>query len=377
MLNIGFKEEVEKILEYTPDNKKTLLFSATMPREILAIAKKYMGDYETVKIESKTTISDRITQMYYEVAPRNKFEALSRVIDMTDDFYGIVFCKTKMDTDEVAAGLIARGLKAEGIHGDIEQKHREKILGRFKAGKSKVLVATDVAARGIDVDNLSHVVNYSLPDNAEIYTHRIGRTARAGKTGTAISFVSKMDTRKLFAIERLLKQKIARHQVPDVKDVVVIQKKRLIERIGESIDAGGLEKFLELATELSAEKDMIQVLAAVLKDAYEKRFDESSYNSIQERGPSISPTGEQRIFIARGKIDGMTPGSLIQFIESDVGMRLGDVGKIDILEKFSYMNLQSEVAAAVLDFYKAQNSSRPLVVEAKGRDGGGSGFSGG
>jgi len=382
MLNIWFKEEVEKILEYTPENKKTLLFSATMPREILAIAKKYMGDYETVKIESKTTISDRITQMYYEVAPRNKFEALSRVIDMTDNFYGIVFCKTKMDTDEVAAGLIARGLKAEWIHGDIEQKHREKILGRFKAGKSKVLVATDVAARGIDVDNLTHVVNYSLPDNAEIYTHRIGRTARAGKTGTAISFVSKMDTRKLFAIERLLKQKIKKEQVPDVKDVVTIQKKRLAERITENITTWGLEKFIELARELVPVPDesgtgTLDVLAAVLKDAYEKRFDESSYSSIQERGPSISPTWEQRIFIARGKIDGMTPGSLIQFIESDVGMRLGDVWKIDILEKFSYMNLQSEVAAAVLDFYKAQNSSRPLVVEAKGRDGGGSGFSGG
>jgi len=235
MLNIGFREEIEEIMNHTPENKKTLLFSATMPREILTIAKRHMGDYETVKIESKTTISDRITQMYYEVSPRNKFEALSRVIDMTDDFYGIVFCKTKMDTDEVAAGLIGRGLKAEGIHGDIEQKHREKILGRFKQGKTKVLVATDVAARGIDVNELTHVVNYSLPDNAEVYTHRIGRTARAGKTGTAISFVSRSDSRKLFGIERLLKQKIGKQQIPNAKQVVDIQKKRLIERLTESI----------------------------------------------------------------------------------------------------------------------------------------------
>lgn len=382
MLNIGFKEEVEKILEYTPENKKTLLFSATMPREILLIAKKYMGDYETVKIESKTTISDRITQVYYEVAPRNKFEALSRVIDMTDDFYGIVFCKTKMDTDEVAAWLIARGLKAEGIHGDIEQKHREKILARFKAGKSKILVATDVAARGIDVEDLTHVVNYSLPDNAEVYTHRIGRTARAGKTGTAISFVARMDTRKLFGIERLLKQKIQKWTIPNAKEVVEIQKKRFIERIQSDIENGGLEKFEALARELVSISDesgnaTLQVLAAVLKDAYSKRFDESSYSIIQEKGPSISPTGEQRIFIAKGKLDGMTPGSLIQFIENDVGIRLWDVGKIDILEKFSYMNLQAEVASAVLDYYKAENSRRPLIVEAKGRDGGGSGYSGG
>lgn len=367
MLNIGFREEIEEIMQHTPENKKTLLFSATMPREILTIAKKYMGDYETVKIESKTTISDRITQMYYEVSPRNKFEALSRVIDMTDDFYGIVFCKTKMDTDEVAAGLISRGLKAEGIHGDIEQKHREKILGRFKQGRSKILVATDVAARGIDVDNLSHVVNYSLPDNAETYTHRIGRTARAGKTGTAISFVSRSDIRKLFAIERLLKQKIDKAQVPSVQDVVSIQKTRLIERLNESLSEGWLEKFESLANELLEGREATDILAAVLKDAYEKRFDESSYTSISEKWPMISPTGEQRLFIAKGKNDGMAPGTLIRFIEDEVGIRLGDVGKIDILEKFSYMNVQSEVAAVVLDYYKVKNRRKPLVVQAKGR----------
>ena len=371
MLNIGFREEIEEIMNYTPEHKKTLLFSATMPREILTIAKRHMGDYETVKIESKTTISDRITQMYYEVSPRNKFEALSRVIDMTDDFYGIVFCKTKMDTDEVAAGLLGRGLKAEGIHGDIEQKHREKILGRFKQGKTKILVATDVAARGIDVNELTHVVNYSLPDNAEVYTHRIGRTARAGRTGTAISFVSRMDSRKLFGIERLLKQKIRKEQIPNAKQVVDIQKKRLIERLHESITEGGLEKFETLATELIWEGDPKTVLTAVLKDAYAKRFDEQSYNIISERGAVISPTGEQRIFIAKGKIDGMNPGSLIKFIEAEVGIHLGDVGKIDVLEKFSYMNIKSEIAETILAFYKAKDPRRPLIVQAKTRDGGG------
>lgn len=377
MLNIGFREEIEEIMNHTPENKKTLLFSATMPREILTIAKRHMGDYETVKIESKTTISDRITQLYYEISPRNKFEALSRVIDMTDDFYGIVFCKTKMDTDEVAAGLMARGLKAEGIHGDIDQKHREKILARFKEGKSKILVATDVAARGIDVDNLTHVVNYSLPDNAETYTHRIGRTARAGRTGTAISFVSRMDTRKLFAIERLLKQKMDKQQVPNAKQVVDIQKKRLAERLAESIAEGGLEKFETLAGEIIADRDAKTVLAAVLKDAYEKRFDESSYNVIAEKQRN-APTGEQRLFIAKGKIDGMNPGSLIKFIENEVDIRLGDVGKIDVLEKFSYMNVKSEEAQVVLDYFKVQNRRKPLVVQAKGRgESGGWGFSGG
>ena len=378
MLNIGFREEIEEIMQHTPENKKTLLFSATMPREILSIAQKYMGDYETVKIESKTTISERITQLYYEVSPRNKFEALCRVIDMTDDFYGIVFCKTKMDTDEVAAGLIARGIKAEGIHGDIEQKHREKILARFKQKKTSVLVATDVAARGIDIDNLTHVVNHSLPDNAETYTHRIGRTARAGKTGTAISFVSKLDMRKLFAIERLLKQRMNRGNIPSAKDVVDIQKKRLSERISHEMNQENFEKFLKLAQELAPESNEsgLKVLAAVLADAYSARFDESSYMSISEK-PMVQMTGEQRLFIARGKIDGMTPGTLIKFIETEVGMNIGDVGKIDIMEKFSYMNVGAQQAEVILDYFKTKNRRQPLVVQAKSRDSESSGSSSG
>ena len=379
MLNIGFREEIEEILEHTPDNKKTLLFSATMPREILMLAKKYMHDYDTVAIKSKTTISDRITQVYYEVAPRNKFEALSRVIDMTEDFYGIVFCKTKMDVDEVASKLIGRGIKAEAIHGDIEQKNREKVLARFKAKKCTILVATDVAARGIDVDDLTHVVNFSLPDNAEVYTHRIGRTARAGKTGHAINFVSRSDMRKLSGIERMLKQKMTRGQIPGAKEVVELQKKRLVGNIANLMSDEKLSEFETLATSLLELGEAKTVLAAILKDAHADKFEENSYN-INEEPQKLAPNGEQRIFIAKWKMDNMDPGSLIRFIENDVGIRLGDVGKIDVLEKFSYMNLQQEVADQVLAYYKEKDRVKPLVVQAKSRnnEGGGSrGFSGG
>ncbi len=379
MLNIGFREEIEEILTHTPDNKKTLLFSATMPREILMLAKKYMHNYDTVAIQSKTTISDRITQIYYEVAPRNKFEALSRVIDMTEDFYGIVFCKTKMDVDEVASKLIGRGIKAEAIHGDIEQKNREKVLARFKSKKISILVATDVAARGIDVEDLTHVVNYSLPDNAEVYTHRIGRTARAGKTGTAINFVSRTDSRKLFGIERLLKQKMTKGQVPGAKEVVEIQKKRMVENIWNLISDAKLSDFESMAKSLLELGTPEIVLAAILKDAHADKFDEKSYNIIAET-PQMAPNGEQRIFIAKGKMDNLDPGSLIRMLEEEVGIRLGDVGKIDVLEKFSYMNLQQDIAQQVLDFYKAKDRVKPLVVQAKSRnnEGGGSrGFSGG
>jgi ATP-dependent RNA helicase DeaD len=370
MLNIGFREEIEEILQHTPDNKKTLLFSATMPREILMLAKKYMHSYDEVKIASKTTISDRITQIYYEVAPRNKFEALSRVVDMTEDFYGIIFCKTKMDVDEVASKLIGRGIQAEGIHGDIEQKNREKVLARFKAKKCTILVATDVAARWIDVQDLSHVVNYSLPDNAEVYTHRIGRTGRAGKTGHAINFVARSDTRKLFGIERMLKQKMTRGTIPGAKEVVELQKKRLVGNIANLMSDEKLADFETLADSLLELGEAKTVLAAMLKNTHADKFEEKSYNIITE-APRQAPDGEQRLFIAKGKLDNMNPGSLIKWIENETGMRIGDVWKIDVLEKFSYMNVKVEDADGILAHFKSLNSRQPLVVQAKARNGGG------
>lgn len=376
MLNIGFREEIEEILTKTPDNKKTLLFSATMPRAILQIVKKYMHDYDTVAIKTKTAISDRITQVYYDVSPRNKFEALSRVIDITEGFYGIIFCKTKMDVDDVTSRLIGRGIKAEGIHGDVEQKNREKVLARFKAKKCTILVATDVAARGIDINDLTHVVNYSLPDNAEVYTHRIGRTARAGKTGHAINFVSRMDSRKLFSIERMLKKKMTKGQIPGAKEVVELQKKRLVGNIANLMSDDKISEFETLATSLLELGDPKTVLAAMLKDAHADKFEEKSYNINEEsssRSSNDTPNGEQRIFIAKGKLDGLNPGSLIKFLENETGMKIGDVGKIDVLEKFSYMNLQQADADAIMAHFKTLNSTQPLVVQAKARNGGGGG----
>ncbi len=376
MLNIGFREEIEEILTQTPENKKTLLFSATMPRAILQIVKQYMHEYDTVAIKTKTAISDRISQIYYEVAPRNKFEALSRVIDMTEDFYGIIFCKTKMDVDDVASKLIGRGIAAEGIHGDIEQKNREKVLARFKAKKCTILVATDVAARGIDINDLTHVVNYSLPDNAEVYTHRIGRTARAGKSGHAINFVSRMDMRKLFGIERMLKKKMTKGQIPGAKQVVELQKKRLVGNIANLMSDEKLADFETLATSLLELGDPKTVLAAMLKNAHADKFDEKSYNIIAEK-QQLAPNGEQRLFIAKGKLDNMNPGTLIRFIENEVGMKIGDVGKIDILEKFSYMNVPVADADQILAHFKALNPRQPLIVQAKARNSDGGGRSGG
>lgn len=207
MLDMGFIEDIEKILRYTNEEKRVLMFSATIPREILRLARRYLKEYELIRIQEKSLAPEQVEQCYFEVRPSNKFKLLCRILD-DENFYGIVFCQTKKETRELAAKLKAKGYSAEALNGDIPQKGRERVLNRFRNGKTRVLVATDVAARGIDVKNLTHVINYSLPQNPEAYVHRIGRTGREGKEGKAITFVAPWESPKLRDIERVAKVKI-------------------------------------------------------------------------------------------------------------------------------------------------------------------------
>ncbi len=389
MLNIGFREEIEEIMEHTPKQKKVLLFSATMPRAILQIAEKYMGEYDLVSIKSKTLSNTSITQKYYDVSPRNKFEALCRIIDAEEEFYSIIFCRTKSDVDDVTSNLVSRGFLAEAIHGDIEQKAREKILKRFKDAKIKILVATDVAARGIDVEDLNFVVNYSLPENPEIYTHRIGRTGRAWKTGTAISFVSRGDTRKLMFIERTIKAKIEKAKLPDTQDIIAGKKKRLTENIATTLEAEKDTEIQNTLDELLTTHAAEDLLYALFKISHGKEFKAETYKDIKEvRDNRASRESDWwsagRLFVAKGRADRMTPGSLIQFLEKEIGSHLWDVGKIDIFENFSYINVDAEKAEIILAHFKLENKARPLVVQAKprgwdrgGRSGSGGGYRGG
>ena len=379
MLNIGFKEEIEQIIEYTPENKKVLLFSATMPRGIQDIVHKYIKDHDKVSIERKELTNSNIQQKCFKVRESDKFEALCRVIEVEFDFYGILFCKTKVDVDEVAAKLMTRWYKVEGIHGDIEQKMREKTLARFKNGAIKILVATDVAARGIDVNNLTHVVNYSLPDNPETYTHRIWRTWRAGNKWEAISFVSRKDSRMLTWIERTIKSKIEVQKLPEIPEVIEFKKKRLIDNTKELLQNTEELHYIDLAKDLlDLWNPAEEVLAAILKEWYGKEFSTTHYSDLKEdsfvdrnssRG-SNSVNGERRLFVARWKLDGFTPGSLIQFIERETDSKLWDIGNIDIMREFSFINLKDEDAEFVLRFFKKQNSRKPLIVEAKQKPGG-------
>lgn len=401
MLNIWFKEEIEEIIQFTPENKKVLLFSATMPKWIQDIVHKYIKDHDKVSIEKNELTNSNIKQKCYKVNERDKFEALCRVIEVEFDFYGILFCRTKADVDDVAAKLMSRGYKVEWIHGDVDQKQREKTLSRFKNWAIKILVATDVAARWIDVNNLTHVINYSLPDNPETYTHRIWRTGRAWNKWEAISFVSRKDSRWLSWIERAIKSKINVEKLPDVSHVIEFKKKRLIDNTKELLVNTWELNYIDLAKSLLELGDANEVLAAILKEAYGKEFSTTHYSELKEdsfssdsrdrgdrndrndrweRGFSGVPW-ERRLFVAKGKLDWFTPGSLIQYLEKEVDCKLGDIWSIDIMREFSFINLKDEDADFVLRKFKDANPRKPVVVEAKQKDGGSSsgwsrGFSG-
>jgi ATP-dependent RNA helicase DeaD len=373
MLNIWFKEDIEEIIQSTPVEKKTLLFSATMPKSIKDIVHKYIKNHDLIAIERKELTNSLIEQKCYKVNGRDKFEALCRVIEVEFDFYGIVFCKTKADVDTVAANLMTRWYKVEGIHGDIDQKMREKTLARFKNGAIKILVATDVAARWIDVNNLTHVINYSLPDNPEVYTHRIWRTGRAWNKWEAISFVANQDGRMLSWIERTIKMKLKVEILPKVSDVIEFKKKRLLNNTKDVLLEEENLTYIDLASQLLELWDAEKVLASVLKEGFWDEFSEIHYKDIKanadrwarESNTNWAAAWEKRLFIAKWRLDNYTPGSLIQFIENEVGIKLWDIGKIDVMREFSFMNVKEEDAYTVLDFFKSANSKKPLIVEAK------------
>lgn len=393
MLNIGFRDEIEEILEATPEDKRVLLFSATMPKEILSIAKTYMKDYETVSIKRATVTNESINQIYFEVKDRDKFEALCRILDVEDDFFGIVFCRTKRDVDEVSDNLKRRGYLAEALHGDIDQRVRERILKKFKTNELNILVATDVAARGIDVNNLTHVINYALPENPESYTHRIWRTGRAGKTGTAINFVSKAEYRKLFLIERMTKSPIKKERLPNVSEVSDIKKSKFVEKIKQGLEEGTKNKdYLKYAEELLAIGDSKEIIATLLekflpkndivgdwrdlndsgferRDRNSREFNNSGFErrdrDLNDDSSSFDKNMICRLFLAKWKADRMTVQKVKEFIIAETEVDISHVKEIDIYDNFTFLNVPFKDAEIILATFKQKNKRKPLVVQAK------------
>jgi ATP-dependent RNA helicase DeaD len=293
MLNMGFIEDVREILGNTGPDKRTMLFSATMPAAIIGIAKKYMGAYEVVKVQEQQLTVSLTDQIYFEVSQADKFEALCRIIDIEEEFYGLVFCRTKIDTDKIANHMIDRGYDADALHGDLSQSQREKILNKFKRRRINVLVATDVAARGIDVQDLTHVINYAIPQDPEAYVHRIGRTGRAGKEGTAITFITPEEYRKLQYIKKSARTDIRKARLPRVKDVINTKKLRIQSDLAEIVTSRPQSEYLEMSRELLKRGTAKDILAAILQYSFQDELDEKNYIEIEDAVVDLKGKTEQ------------------------------------------------------------------------------------
>lgn len=362
MLNMGFVEDIEHILQTTNEEKNMLFFSATMPSSILQIAKKYMGKFKTLKVENKELTTKLTEQIYFEVREADKFEALCRVLDFEQDFYGIIFCRTKLEVDEVTKHLKSRSYAADCLHGDITQSQRTKTLAEFKDKVVNILVATDVAARGIDVNNLTHVINYSMPQEAESYVHRIGRTGRAGQKGIAITFVTPREMSRLGIIKKVAKADIKKQEVPQIKDIIKAKEEYLQACLGEIIAESDFNSYNALAKRILGDNDPQAIIAALLRHQYQDEFLEESYAKIEQNRSAVSGDNV-KLFVALGKIDGMNPRALLDVLHQSCKTPGRKVRDIRILEKFSFITVPLDEAEIIMR--KLNQKNKKMVEVAK------------
>ncbi|MBD98019.1 RNA helicase [bacterium] len=379
MLNMGFIEDIESVMEYTPKTTRILLFSATMPDRIRTLASKYIPDYELIKVKTETVATPLTEQLYFEVKNRDKFEALCRIIDHQVGFYGMIFCRTKRDVDEVNNQLIQRGYTSEAIHGDINQTQRERTLSRFRSQSIQILVATDVAARGIDVDNLTHVINYAIPQDPESYVHRIGRTGRAGQSGTAITLMTSNEYRQLVFIQKLAKTTIERRSIPAISEIVENKKKSITHRLEYQRDTNVGNQYRKWADELLADSDPGTTVATILQHCFDSVLSTDQYAEIDtssrsgkksrdggSRDGGMDSHGKARLFVAKGKRDSMTPRGIIALIKEHVKIKDADIRQIQIMDNFSFVNLPFDQAETLVRNLK-KGSDRPIISYAKKR----------
>lgn len=350
MLDMGFLDDIETILKETPQTRQTVMFSATMPEEIEKIAKNYMVNSQKIKVVHKELTVPETAQYYFEVKPYDKLDALCRILDMEDVGLGIIFCRTKKGVDELTESLQSRGYLVEGIHGDLKQSQRDRVMKKFRDGDLDLLVATDVAARGIDIDDIDVVINYDIPEDFEYYVHRIGRTGRAGKEGLAYTLVTGRQIRILKALETYTKGKIRRKSIPTVNDIAERKKETIGKEIADNIEKGGLSEYIYLVEELSEEHGSIDVAAALLKMVMIQN-DINAFETAQtvtEEKISVDDN-MVRMFINIGKKHGAKPGDILGAISG--GSRVsGDlIGVIDMYDKFTFVEVPGQIADKVID----------------------------
>lgn len=364
MLNMGFREDIEIILQSIPTERQTLLFSATMPKPILDIAKTYQKNALTIKVVQKELTVKNIEQYYFEIRPKNKDEVLTRLIDIYAPKLSVVFCNTKRKVDEVVSTLKGRGYFAEGLHGDMKQSQRDRVMNGFRKGKTDILVATDVAARGIDVDDIDAVFNYDLPQDDEYYVHRIGRTGRAGKSGVAFSFVAGKEVYKLKDIERYCKTKIKAKPIPSLDDIKNTKVDNMFKEISSIIEQEDLTEMLRLVEARVNENDFtaMDIAAAFLKLSVGMNDD------ILEPKYVVENLGEKRdltrLFINIGKKQKVTPANILGAIAAESGMPGELVGAIDIYDKFTFVEVPNEFASDILTVMKnAKIKGKAINIE--------------
>ena len=351
MLNMGFVEDVEEIMGHTGEDRRVLLFSATMPERIIRLSEAYMRNTDLT--------ADLTNQIYFEVREADKFDAMTRIIDIEPDFYGIVFCRTKIGVDEVATRLVAQGYSAEGLHGDVSQAQREKILRKFRDKAVNILVATDVAARGIDVSNLSHVINYSLPQDSESYVHRIGRTGRAGNQGTAITFISGAELRRFNWMMRDIKADIKRETLPSPQDIVAMKRAKIKDDLQEIVANESYGDYADIAAELLESYAPDVALGALLRLAFRSELDQSNYPEI--RSFSVDRKGKARLFLALGGRDGYTARRIVEMLKRKCGLRDKNIDDVRVFENYSLVSVPFSDAEAVVGQLNASGGRRRIA----------------
>lgn len=354
MLNMGFYEDITDILKYSPKEKNTWLFSATMPREVARIAEEFMADPVEITIGKKNEGTKNVQHQYYVVSARDRYRALKRLVDANPDIFSVIFCRTKRDTQQVAEKLSEEGYNAAALHGDLSQSQRDLVMRSFRNKQVQLLVATDVAARGIDVDDISHVINYQLPDETEIYTHRSGRTGRAGKEGVSMVIITANELRKIKQIEKIINQPFEQKFLPDGKEICKVQLFHLADKILETPVEPAIEQYLGSLTEkfdqLSKEDFIKKVFSIEFGRFYNYYKDSKDINTGKADVHGNSST--TRFFINIGEREGLNWQSLKDLLQDVLKLTRDEISGVDVKKNFSFFNADTSETDRILEFFK-------------------------
>lgn len=371
MMALGFAEDMEAILAELPEERQLAFFSATMPQRILNLTKKFLRNPEHISILTKRRTLDNTNQTYYEVPNGKKQEALARVLDMESPGPTIVFCRTRQETSDLSDLLRLRGYNTEALHGDMSQIERDRVMRRFREGGADLLIATDVAARGLDIDTVTHVINYDIPWDVEQYIHRIGRTGRAGRSGDAITLIESREKRKLRMIEQLIGATIKPARIPTSADIAAKRRDLFKETLRDALEAGEFEIHSATVAELSEEFDAMDVASAALHMLWQSQHANKAEVEEEVYGHYEQPeAGMARIFVGLGRQDGLRPADLVGAIANEAGLSGKMIGVIDILDRTTFVEVPADSAASVVDALRKTKlrGRKPKVTLAGAKD---------